>query len=294
MADKLEGVGRSILELRGMNPPTGADVGQKVARKLRKARRTVQNVQRDIEQGERRLVRTIADIDAAVSNAASQIVGTNQVRDDAITTAKIADNAVTLSKLVDIESSRIIGRTTGAVGDLEVLTPTQVTALLDVFTSSLKGLVPSSGGGTTNYLRADGTWAAPAGSGVSSTSAAETSADSVNNTEANILEIGPITVASGQKVCLLGFCEVVKDSGTTSRLATLRLRRHTGTPVTSGSVLVGECRAQLVGVANAPAATAISIVDNPGAGTYYYALLGSNGAFTLTYQDKSLVALLVV
>lgn len=44
-------------------------------------------------------------------------------------------------------------------------TPTQVTALLDIFTSALKGLVPASGGGTTNFLRADGTWATPAGGG---------------------------------------------------------------------------------------------------------------------------------
>lgn len=41
------------------------------------------------------------------------------------------------------------------------------TALLDVFTSLLDGLAPASGGGTTNFLRADGTWAAVAGAGVS-------------------------------------------------------------------------------------------------------------------------------
>lgn len=45
------------------------------------------------------------------------------------------------------------------------LTPTQATADLNLFTSSLQGLVPSSGGGTTNYLRADGTWDAPSGGG---------------------------------------------------------------------------------------------------------------------------------
>ena len=33
------------------------------------------------------------------------------------------------------------------------------------FSSTLKGIVPASGGGTTNFLRADGTWAAPAGGG---------------------------------------------------------------------------------------------------------------------------------
>jgi hypothetical protein len=37
----------------------------------------------------------------------------------------------------------------------------------DLFTSAVKGCVPPSGGGTTNYLRADGTFAAPPGSGTS-------------------------------------------------------------------------------------------------------------------------------
>jgi hypothetical protein len=41
------------------------------------------------------------------------------------------------------------------------LTPTQVTADLNVFSSSLQGLVPASGGGSINFLRADGTWASP-------------------------------------------------------------------------------------------------------------------------------------
>lgn len=41
------------------------------------------------------------------------------------------------------------------------LTATQSTALLDLFTSTLKGVVPGSGGGTANFLRADGSWAAP-------------------------------------------------------------------------------------------------------------------------------------
>jgi hypothetical protein len=39
------------------------------------------------------------------------------------------------------------------------------TALLNAFTSAFKGLAPASGGGTTNFLRADGTWAAPPGGG---------------------------------------------------------------------------------------------------------------------------------
>lgn len=77
----------------------------------------------------------------------------------------IANNAVTLAKFQQIATASFIGRTTASTGNAEVLTATQATALLDTFTSSLKGLVPSSGGGTTNFLRADGTWATPAGGG---------------------------------------------------------------------------------------------------------------------------------
>lgn len=40
-------------------------------------------------------------------------------------------------------------------------TPAQVNAILPVFTDVLNGIVPLSGGGTTNFLRADGTWAVP-------------------------------------------------------------------------------------------------------------------------------------
>lgn len=83
----------------------------------------------------------------------------------AVTTGKIADNAVDNTKLADMATARLRGRVTAATGDPEDLTGTQATTLLDTFTSALKGLAPSSGGGTTNFLRADGTWAAPAGGG---------------------------------------------------------------------------------------------------------------------------------
>jgi len=63
-----------------------------------------------------------------------------------------------------IATSSILGRVTASTGNIETLTGTQATTLLNVFTSSLKGLAPASGGGTTNFLRADGTWAAAGGS----------------------------------------------------------------------------------------------------------------------------------
>lgn len=80
--------------------------------------------------------------------------------------ATIANNAVTLAKMAQVATARFLGRTTAGTGNVEAMTATQATALLDAFTSALKGLVPASGGGTSNYLRADGTWAAPAGTGV--------------------------------------------------------------------------------------------------------------------------------
>lgn len=81
-------------------------------------------------------------------------------------TATIANGAVTNAKHANSPANSIKGNNTGTAAAPIDMTGTQATALLDVFTSSLKGLAPSSGGGTTNFLRADGTWTAPsAGSG---------------------------------------------------------------------------------------------------------------------------------
>lgn len=52
------------------------------------------------------------------------------------------------------------------LGPFATADSTASTAALNLFTSSLQGVVPGSGGETTDFLRADGTWAAPAGSTV--------------------------------------------------------------------------------------------------------------------------------
>jgi hypothetical protein len=76
-------------------------------------------------------------------------------------TAQIDDAAVSNAKLASMAAATLKGSIGG--GTPADLTATQVTALLNVFTSALKGLVPPSGGGTTTFLRADGTFAAPPG-----------------------------------------------------------------------------------------------------------------------------------
>lgn len=81
------------------------------------------------------------------------------------TTTAIAANAVVNADLAQVSTNTLKGRLTAGTGNVEDLTLTQVSQNLDTFTSSTKGVVPGSGGGTTNFLRADGTWAAPPGGG---------------------------------------------------------------------------------------------------------------------------------
>lgn len=114
---------------------------------------------------------TISDFNEAAQDAVGTILtDTADIDfnyDDATPaiTASVKADAITHSKYQNISTNRILGRVTAASGDPEELTGTQATALLDTFTSSQKGLVPASGGGTSNFLRADGTFAVPSGGG---------------------------------------------------------------------------------------------------------------------------------
>jgi hypothetical protein len=101
----------------------------------------------------------------------------------AITTT-IGTNVVTNAMLAQIASGTFHGRVTASTGNIENLTGTQATTLLDSFAGSIKGLVPVSVGGTTNFLRADGAWAAPAGGGGGGTPAGSNTQIQYNNSGA--------------------------------------------------------------------------------------------------------------
>ena len=87
--------------------------------------------------------------------------------------ATIAANAVTLAKMAQVATATFLGRTTAATGNVEALTTTQATALLnsvvgDSGSGGTKGLVPAPGAGDAaagKYLSAGGTFTVPAGSG---------------------------------------------------------------------------------------------------------------------------------
>jgi hypothetical protein len=96
----------------------------------------------------------------------------------------------------------------------------------NLFSDLLKGLVPASGGGTTNFLRADGTWAAPPGSSSGVTTITYAATININLTTittpvARITLTGPATInftggSDGQKLTL----ELLQD-GTGGRVVTL-------------------------------------------------------------------------
>ena len=78
-----------------------------------------------------------------------------------ITTKNIENDAVTNVKLNNMATSTVKGRVTAGTGDPEDLTQAELTSLVNVFTSGLSGAAPASGGGTVNFLRADGSFEDP-------------------------------------------------------------------------------------------------------------------------------------
>lgn len=75
----------------------------------------------------------------------------------------ISSNVVANTMLAQMTTLTIKGNNTGGNANVTDLTVAQVNVILPVFTSTLNGLAPLSGGGTANFLRADGTWTSPSG-----------------------------------------------------------------------------------------------------------------------------------
>ena len=103
-------------------------------------------------------------VDHQVSNVAiTALTGDVTATGPGSVAATIANDAISYAKIQNVVSANTLLGSLSAGGIVTELTGTQVNTFLPVFTSTLNGSVPLSGGGTTNFLRADGTWAAPAG-----------------------------------------------------------------------------------------------------------------------------------
>jgi hypothetical protein len=115
-----------------------------------------------------------------------------------IQTKFIANDAVTNAKLAAMPTLTIKGNNTGGSGQPLDLTVAQVNLILPVFTSTLNGLAPLSGGGSVNFLRADGTWAAPPGATSGTvTSVSVVTANGVSGTVATSTTTPAITLTLG-------------------------------------------------------------------------------------------------
>lgn len=148
-----------------------------------------------------------------------------------IVTKFITNNAVTNAKAAQMAANTLKGNNTGGTANSLDLTSTQVTAMLNPFTSSLQGLAPASGGGTANFLRADGTWAAPPGTTTDwkDPVAAYSNAD-VPLTGSTPLVIDGYTVQNGDSI-ILGNQTTPAESGVAT--VAIALGAYTLTPTGS-------------------------------------------------------------
>ena len=105
-----------------------------------------------------------------------------------IVSADITASTIANSRLAQVATATFKGRTTAGTGDVEDLTATQATALLNAMvgdsgSGGTKGLVPAPSAGDAaagKYLKADGTFAVPpgtAGSGLNPTGSSTTNGD---------------------------------------------------------------------------------------------------------------------
>ena len=190
---------------------------------------------------------------------------------------QVADNAITYAKIQDVSAtSRFLGRITAGAGDTEELTGTQATTLLDAFTSGLKGLAPASGGGTTNFLRADGSWVAPAGGG-----------DVTGGSASAVDEISVYTDTSGKAI---GRSSVKIDSGsaaTGTRTLSGNASVSGGYIGTGGTIAATSTGAIALGGTDQTAGTATLQATNLGSIAFGLALT-STGATSATVQATSL------
>ncbi len=228
-----------------------------------------------------------------VTNTAGSAATT--ISANAVTTAKVINSAITNAKLANMGATTIKGNNTGASAAPLDLTGTQVTALLDVFNTT-KGLVPGVTSNTTQYLRADGTFAVPPGATSGTvTSVAVTTANGVSGTVTNStttpaisLTLGAITPAS---VASTGTISGTNLSGTNTgdeTSATIKTKLGTASATTSGYLTLADWNAF-----NAATTSNWSLSGNSGtiAGTHF---IGTTDAQDVVVKANNIERLRII
>jgi hypothetical protein len=105
------------------------------------------------------------------SNVATDVAMSGDITISNAGVTAIGSNKVTNAMLAQISTARFKGRTTAGTGDVEDLTATQATALLNTMvgdsgSGGTKGLVPApASGDATKFLNGAGAWSVPSGAG---------------------------------------------------------------------------------------------------------------------------------
>lgn len=168
----------------------------------------------------------------AVGNAATVTTNANLTGDvtSVGNATTIGANMVTNAKLAQMATNTIKGNNTGSTANASDLTVAQVNAILPTFTSSLNGLVPASGGGTDNFLRADGTFNFPVPGLVTMTSVSA----AINTTETKltsfVLPANFMLAGTTYRVTVFGTC-------TSTAANTSNIRVRLGTSGTSADAI---------------------------------------------------------
>ncbi len=127
-----------------------------------------------------KLAQALADSATALALASApttltvsgDVVGTASGTTSITPTLAIGANVVSNAQLAQVPSAILKGRVSASTGNVENLTGTQATTLLDPFTTALKGLAPPPGLVSGKVLSDNGTWITPNAGTVTSVSVA--------------------------------------------------------------------------------------------------------------------------
>ena len=104
---------------------------------------------------------TTADVTGLGSLASKSTIVSADITDLTIATADIADGAVTPIKMATMLANTIMGNNQGGANAPLNLTPANVAAMLPLFTTTLRGLVPIPGAVNGFFLSDNGNWMLP-------------------------------------------------------------------------------------------------------------------------------------